>query len=94
MKINQEIIEQVRLLARLELTPQEMEAMERELTTILDYMDILNELDLSEVSPTAHTLGYINVMREDIIKPGLDIETVSRMAPQWEEDHFVVPRVV
>jgi len=94
MKISREIIEQVMQLARLELTPQEKEAMEKELTTILDYMDILNELDLSEVSPTAHTLGYTNIMREDVVNPGFDVDTVRALAPRWDRDHFVVPRVV
>jgi aspartyl-tRNA(Asn)/glutamyl-tRNA(Gln) amidotransferase subunit C len=94
MKIDRKTILWVAELARLSLTEEEQNEMETQLVRILDYMDVLNELDLSEVKPTAHVLGYTNVMREDIEGKSLPVEVVKKLAPRWENGHVVVPRIV
>ena len=94
MKIDKKTIERMADLARLELTPDEELSMESQLRTILEYMDILSELDTKEVEPTAHTLGYTNVTREDRRGESLDVCAVERLAPEWKNGHVVVPRIV
>jgi aspartyl-tRNA(Asn)/glutamyl-tRNA(Gln) amidotransferase subunit C len=94
LKIDKKTIVWVAELARLELSVEEEKMMENQLAKILEYMDILGELDLEEVKPTAHTLGVSNVTREDAIGESFDRETVEKMAPAWDRDHFVVPRIV
>jgi len=94
MKISKETIEWVANLARLELTMEEERLIETQLGKILDYMDILAELDLAEVPPTAHTLGYTNVTREDREGGSFDDCTVEKLAPEWRDGHVVVPRIV
>ena len=94
MGIDRKTIEWVADLARLRLSPEEERLMEAQLGRILAYMDILGELDLEAVPPTAHTLGYTNVAREDTIRDSFDIAVVRALAPDWKDDHVVVPRIV
>ncbi len=94
MGIDRKTIEWVADLARLRLSPEEERVMEAQLGRILAYMDILEELDLEGVPPTAHTLGYTNVTREDTIRESFDIAIVGALAPEWKDDHVVVPRIV
>ena len=94
MKIDKKTIEWIAELARLRLDPDEEKQMETQLGKILDYMDILEELDLDNVPPTAHTLGFTNVTREDDPKKGFDNSVIAGLAPSWKDDHVVVPRIV
>ncbi|MFW6181783.1 MAG: Asp-tRNA(Asn)/Glu-tRNA(Gln) amidotransferase subunit GatC [Spirochaetota bacterium] len=94
MGIERDTIEWVAGLARIDLTDEEKAEMEQTLGSILEYMDILGELDLEHVQPTSHVLGYTNVTREDNPRPGLPVEAVRRLAPRWDRGHVVVPRIV
>jgi aspartyl-tRNA(Asn)/glutamyl-tRNA(Gln) amidotransferase subunit C len=62
MKIDKNTIKWVAELARINLSIDEEKQLETQLAQILDYMDVLNELDLQDVQPTAHALGYTNAM--------------------------------
>ena len=94
MKIDKKTIQWVADLARLRLDPKEEKLMEAQLGKILDYMDILEELDLKNVAPTSHTLGFTNVAREDMEKKGFDSSVLAGLAPRWKDDHVVVPKIV
>jgi aspartyl-tRNA(Asn)/glutamyl-tRNA(Gln) amidotransferase subunit C len=94
MRIDRETIRWVARLARLRLSPEEERSIESHLGSILEYMDILGELDLERVEPTAHTLGYTNRTRKDELEQSFRTETVALLAPRWARDHVVVPRVV
>ncbi len=56
-------------LARLTLTPEEVDKMTKELSSILNYIEILNEVDTTSVEPTAQVTGITNALREDAVKP-------------------------
>ncbi len=94
MKIDKKTIDWVADLARIDLSDEEESEMAAQLARILDYMDVLNELDLSKIEPTAHALGYTNVMRVDEEGESFDVEVVHKLAPQWGDDHVIVPRIV
>ena len=66
--ITKEKVQHIAKLARLGLTAQEIKKMSKELSTILDYVEKLKEVDILGVAPTSHPLEIENVMREDIIK--------------------------
>ncbi|MGB9629730.1 MAG: Asp-tRNA(Asn)/Glu-tRNA(Gln) amidotransferase subunit GatC [Thermodesulfobacteriota bacterium] len=87
-------IEKVARLARLELSEEEREAFRRQLGKILEYMEQLNRVDTSEVEPTSHTTAVFNVFREDEIRPSFSQEEVLGIAPEEEEGHFRVPRII
>ncbi len=94
MKIDKKIIDWVSGLARIKLTEEEEVEMRVQLARILDYMDVLNELDLSEVEPTAHALGYTNVTRADREGESFPVRVVQELAPEWSDEHVIVPRIV
>lgn len=56
-------------LARLELTPEEVDKMTKELSSILGYIEMLNEVDTAAVEPTAQVTGITNALRDDIVVP-------------------------
>ncbi|ADL07427.1 Asp-tRNA(Asn)/Glu-tRNA(Gln) amidotransferase subunit GatC [Thermosediminibacter oceani] len=94
MKITIETVEHVANLARLYLSEDEKAEMAQKLNSILDYMDKLNELDTSNVPPTAHIIPIKNVFREDAVRESLPREEVLRNAPDKERGFFKVPRII
>ena len=66
--ISNKDIEHIAKLARLGLAQEEIRKFQRELSTILDYMEKLKEVDVAGVIPTSHSVEIENVMREDIEK--------------------------
>ncbi|AXA36033.1 MAG: Asp-tRNA(Asn)/Glu-tRNA(Gln) amidotransferase subunit GatC [Candidatus Hydrogenedentota bacterium] len=93
-KLDIEAVKHVALLARLELSEEEIEHFARDLNTILDYVAKLNELDTSGVPPTSHSLALSNVFREDIVRESLPAEAALANAPEAEDGCFKVPAVI
>jgi len=93
-KIDRETVRHVALLARLELSEEELEQFAHELGDILDYVAKLNELDTTDVPPTSHSLPLANVMRDDVVKPSLPKEEALANAPDAEDGCFKVPQVI
>ncbi|HKF21769.1 MAG TPA: Asp-tRNA(Asn)/Glu-tRNA(Gln) amidotransferase subunit GatC [Candidatus Angelobacter sp.] len=82
-------------LANLELTDQERQRMLRDLNSILEYIDRLNELDTSSVPPIAQTLPpAVEATREDELQPCLPREDGLRNAPGSDGEFFRVPKVI
>jgi aspartyl-tRNA(Asn)/glutamyl-tRNA(Gln) amidotransferase subunit C len=78
-------------LARLRLTDEETERMSSELSTILDHIEKINELDLEDVEPTSHVIQVENVLREDEPRPSWPRERMLAEAPDATESGFRVP---
>ena len=81
-------------LARLQLTPEEEQKFGAQLGHILGYIAKLNELDVSQVEPTAHAVPLVNVVRPDAARPSLSHEDALRNAPAQAGGLFVVPKIV
>ena len=81
-------------LARLALTPDEEKKFQDQLGNILGYIAKLNELDVSNVEPTAHAVPLVNVTRADEIRPSLPHEDAMRNAPAQLNGLFLVPKIV
>ncbi|HOW66685.1 MAG TPA: Asp-tRNA(Asn)/Glu-tRNA(Gln) amidotransferase subunit GatC [Candidatus Paceibacterota bacterium] len=81
-------------LARLELKPDEEARIGTQLGQVLEYMDQLKRLDVSQVEPTAHAAPRVNVMRLDEVGPSLPLSEVLRNAPAQANDLFLVPKIV
>ena len=81
-------------LARLELSPEELQKFGAQLGQILGYIEKLNELDVEQVEPTAHALPLTNVTRVDEVRPGLSNEQAMRNAPAQSNGLFIVPKIV
>jgi aspartyl-tRNA(Asn)/glutamyl-tRNA(Gln) amidotransferase subunit C len=81
-------------LARISLSPEEGQKMASQLGQILSYIEKLNELDVSQVEPTAHAVPLVNVTRPDEVRPSLTAEEALRNAPAKANGLFVVPKIV
>ncbi len=93
-RISMEQVKHVAHLARLGITEQEAEKMQKELDLMISFAELLNELDTDEVKPTFHVLDMQNVMREDISQKGLPIEEVLKNAPDSKDGHIRVPSIM
>ena len=78
-------------LARLELNDHDVERMSGELSTILDHVERMNELDLDGVEPTSHVVALKNVLRADQPRPSWPREQILESAPDSAEGAFRVP---
>jgi aspartyl-tRNA(Asn)/glutamyl-tRNA(Gln) amidotransferase subunit C len=81
-------------LARLQLTDAEMTQFSAQLQNILTYVTKLNELDVSNVEPTAHAVPLTNVLRKDEARPSIDRERVLANAPEAARELFIMPKIV
>ncbi len=87
-------IKYVAHLARIALTPEEETRLGAQLGNILGYIEKLNQLDVSNVEPTAHAFPLVNVARADEIKPSLPGEEALANAPAKANGLFLVPKIV
>jgi aspartyl-tRNA(Asn)/glutamyl-tRNA(Gln) amidotransferase subunit C len=87
-------IRHVATLARLALTDDEVERFGSQLGDLLEHVNVLAKLDVSDVSATAQVVESRNVEREDEVRPSLDRETVLAQAPQRQGAFFRVPRII
>ena len=93
-KISDETIEYVGILAKLELSDAEKEAAKKDMESMLDYIDKLNELDTSGVEPMSHVFPVNNVFREDVVTNGDGHDDTLANAPCAKDDGFKVPKTI
>ncbi len=98
MSLTAEEVAKVAHLARLELTPAELETVTRQLSSIVDYVDQLRQLNTDNVEPLAHALLVSNVFREDEPAPCLPVSEALANAPDRRtnargEQFYAVPAV-
>lgn len=84
----------VAALARLALSEEERARLRKQLSSILSYMEILNELDTGAILPTAQVIETMTVMREDAVRPSLDRAVALHNAPHAEAGYFRVDAVL
>jgi aspartyl-tRNA(Asn)/glutamyl-tRNA(Gln) amidotransferase subunit C len=89
--IDREQVLHVARLARLRLRPDEVERMSSELSTILDHIETIEQLDLDGVDPTSHVVELENVLREDKPRSSLSRERALENAPDASDEGFRVP---
>ena len=93
-KISEAEVRHVGHLSRLNPTDEEVQLFSEQLSEILAYVEQLNEVDTTDVQPTAHALSIRNVFREDVPTPGLTPDRALANAPRREGHFFAVPKVL
>ena len=93
-RITADVVAKVSRLARLDLTPEEIEVATTQLSAVLEHFADVDALDLSDVAPMTQPYPLVNVMRDDVEAPGLDRDEVLAAAPQAEDGRFRVPPIV
>ena len=90
--ISDETIEYVGILAKLSLSPEEKEAAKKDMASMLDYIDKLNELDTEGVEPMSHVFPVNNVFREDVVTNQDAREDMLENAPEQKNGCYKVPK--
>ena len=92
--ISDETIEYVGILAKLDLSGAEKEQAKEDMANMLDYIDMLNELDTAGVEPMSHVFPVYNVFREDVVVNEDQRDEILVNAPEQKDGQFQVPKTV
>ncbi len=96
MSLSIDEVRRIAVLARLELSAEEEQVFQGQLSAILDYVRLLEELDVSEVEPMTHALAAEDrsPLREDAVHRSLPPDEALGNAPEREGTCFKVPRII
>jgi len=92
--LSKEEVRYIAGLSRIHLQENEVEYLTRNLAGILDYIDHLKKLDVSQVPPTSHVLPIKNVYRRDKVKPSFSVQDAVKISPHAYKGFFKVPQVI
>ena len=93
-RISAEVVVKVSRLARLDVTPDEVQHITTQMAGMLEHFADIDALDLSDIEPMTQPYPLSNVFREDVVVTGLDREEVLANAPAAEDGRFRVPPIV
>jgi len=94
MQLSREEVLHIARLARLGLTETEVDKLSEQLSNILENFEVLQQVDTSNIPPTAHSVALQNVLRDDEVAPSLPPGQVLANAPRKEESFFRVRAVL
>jgi aspartyl-tRNA(Asn)/glutamyl-tRNA(Gln) amidotransferase subunit C len=94
MSLTRQEVEKVSLLARLRLTPAELDLMTAQMGQIVAYVESLAELNTDSIEPMAHALEVANVFAADALRPSLDRAAALANAPHHDREFYLVPAVL
>jgi len=94
MEITMDLISYLEKLGRIRLTDEEKEKARIDLSSILGYIDKLNELDTDSVEPLSHAFPITNVFREDVVTNSDRRDAILSNAPAQKDGSFKVPKTV
>jgi len=94
MTIDEETVDKIAHLARLELSGTEKQDMIVDMNKILGFMDKLNEVNTTGVEPLVYMTNGVNAFREDVVKQEITHEEALLNAPKHDENYFLVPKVI
>jgi aspartyl-tRNA(Asn)/glutamyl-tRNA(Gln) amidotransferase subunit C len=92
--IDEALVRHIGKLSRIELTDEQVRTFGRQLASILEYFDKLQQLDTEGVEPMPHAVALQNVLADDVPAEGLTPQQALANAPQRDGDFFMVPRVI
>ena len=94
MKIDNETVDKIAHLARLEFENEAKEQIIKDMNNMLVFVEKLNELDTTNVEPLIYMSNETNVLREDEVKHDITQQEALKNAPQHDSDYFKVPKVI
>jgi aspartyl-tRNA(Asn)/glutamyl-tRNA(Gln) amidotransferase subunit C len=94
MTIDNETVDKIAHLARLEIKDSEKKEMAADMNKVLDFMAKLNEVDTSGVEPLVYMTGAVNSIREDVVIQKITHEEALKNAPEKDADYFRVAKVI
>ena len=94
MSLSLDDVRKIAELARLELSEDALLMYQKQLSTVLDHVAVLDEVDLEGVEPTAHAVAQQNIMRADQIRPSLPTESALKNAPKQQLNQFLIQTIL
>jgi aspartyl-tRNA(Asn)/glutamyl-tRNA(Gln) amidotransferase subunit C len=94
MSLERKEVEEIALLARIALTPDELDAMQSDLGTILEHFAVIAKVDTTDVPAMTHAVPNDMELRGDVVEPSLPASEALAAAPKREGDLFVVPAII
>ncbi len=94
MKLSRQEVEHIADLAKLRLSEDEIERFQSQLSAVLDYVELLTDLETGAVQPTAHVLPVSNVVRDDRVGDSYPRQDLLANAPDAVDGFFRVPLVL
>ena len=94
MKIDNELVDRLAELSKLEFDEQAKEGLKKDLQKILNLVEKLEEIDVEGVEPLIYMTDEKNVLRKDVVKGTVSKEDALLNAPQRDSDYFKVPKVI
>jgi aspartyl-tRNA(Asn)/glutamyl-tRNA(Gln) amidotransferase subunit C len=92
--ISREEVAHLAHLARLAVTEEELDTFAGQLDVILQAVARVGEVAAADIPPTSHSVPLTNVLREDVVRPGLTRDEALSGAPDAEDGRFRVPRIL
>lgn len=94
MNINEELIDHIAHLARLEFEGEAKEAISQDLTNIITFMEKLQEVETNDVEPLVFMSDEINRLRDDVPSVTISHQEALKNAPKKDSDYFRIPKVL
>ncbi|TEU16176.1 MAG: Asp-tRNA(Asn)/Glu-tRNA(Gln) amidotransferase subunit GatC [Anaerolineales bacterium] len=94
MRLSREQVRHIAELAKLGITEEEAELFAGQLSEILEYAQMLNQLDTSAIPPTAQAIRMRSVTRRDEVQPSLSPDKILANAPQRQGNCFKVKLIL
>jgi aspartyl-tRNA(Asn)/glutamyl-tRNA(Gln) amidotransferase subunit C len=94
MQVNEATVRRIARLARIKITDQEADGLQKELSGILDWVEQLAEVDTKDVEPMTRVVPIKLKMRPDQVTDGGIVEDIVKNAPVSDDHFLVVPKVV
>ena len=94
MQIDDTLLAKLEKLSSLKIGEEKRKEIENQLSEILNFLDILDELDLSDVGAVVSSIDGGTPLREDVSVSSDVIETILKNAPMSSEHFFVVPKII
>ncbi len=94
MSVDRATVHRIASLARLAITEEEAEQLEKELSGIFDWVAQLDELDTSAVEPMTRVADMTMRLRKDEVTDGFNADDIVKNAPKVDDHYFVVPKII
>lgn len=94
MNLDNELINHISHLARLNFEGEELVDIQKDMTKIVSFMEKLNEIDTEGIEPLVFMSDEINVLREDVPKVTISQKEALLNAPKKDSDYFRIPKVL
>ena len=94
MEVNDELVEKLAHLARLQFDEHEKAAIRSDLQKMIHFVEKMNELNLDGVEPLLHMSDEVNVLRDDVVEGSITRTEALKNAPAHDDQFFKVPKVI